>query len=712
MSSSSFYFHASIQFILSGSFRNSIVKDDQQSTFLLDEKQLKYFISSLLKDNNSYLSIKRIDLSNFMITKMNSIISVCNLMKVYNINELIIDFKFIKDYYNIPIELKEIILNLKLLDVRNISPKLILDNINSENKLEHLFIEDISNFDYKSYVLVCNNVFKNLKTLHCSISNKQVGGNFKSLFKYLNKIEELNIQFLLTNDSLYLDGLDIILEMDLELINLFLENGKHLNNLNISTFSNVTLFLKFSEQEKNTILEIIKDQPIFPKLKELYLNTYLSKDSNSVLKYIISNQSNSLNKLTMKYESYNEYIDLIFSNLNTINELTLIGRSSLSDYYNIDYSGKKLIINKLITKQLRIDELQYLNLLNGMKLLKEIYILSDSQIIGAYESFNKFNSIKLSLETIYLYKCTINRCLLEFLIKKSETNLNKLSLFKTNIENREEDVKKEFEKIKILRNTNEIKNLEKLRYLKLDDCRGRYDLIFIYLLRYNFPLLNKLFINQCYSINHDLLEYSFTVFNMSNLIELELYGCPFDDNLMLKMFQFIENNRNILNNGIKLCLEGNITEQGLLQIPKQFRNKIVELKLLNSTINLNTHSTEIIEFLNDLSNDLTICCLNFREFGPTKEIFKVISNKFKDLRILNIQGNVENTITKEDVIQLIDKLDKIELVYLNCIKNFTAEEVETFRMKIRLQQRSAPKLIIPIKKVSNSSSKNSGCNIF
>ncbi|KAL9655962.1 hypothetical protein ABK040_007583 [Willaertia magna] len=183
---------------------------------------------------------------------------------------------------------------------------------------------------------------------------------------------------------------------------------------------------------------------------------------------------------------------------------------------------------------------------------------------------------------------------------------------------------------------------------------------------------------------------------MSNLTDLEILGSPFDDNLMLKMLQSLQQLK------IKLNLDGQITEKGLISIPKEIRKKIIQIKLYNSSINLHQNENDMIDFLNDLNDGLTVCCLNFREFGPTNKILKIISNRFKELQILNIQGKL--TIEKYDFFHLINQLEKIEMIYFDSpINNCTIENVEEFKKNFRLMTgRVAPKIIIPVNRQNSN----------
>ncbi|KAL9648584.1 hypothetical protein ABK040_012242 [Willaertia magna] len=488
-----------------------------------------------------------------------------------------------------------------------------------------------------------------------------------------------------------------------------------MNEIDTKTFNDYSIFKKLKSlkfiyiiDDSNFLNNLFRDGlQQMEKLEELSITINFNYAHNYRLRLIVIDvdldllknlKGNNLQKLSFYCDLYNE---LQFNLPNNEEEKNIILQYLEKEQFifpnlkelvfNCKVSKESgLFLSYLIKKETKLNKLlvTYFTYLNLNKLFKRINFVNEFILTGSYyETINHYNNNNTQTQEEdfnYLWK--------------------KLTLFKTTIHN-ETVQKEELEYLNEVKNC-KVKELVNLRYLKLDSCKGAYPLFFIFLLQYNFSKLDKLFLNDCYYISTPILEYTFTKINLQNLIEFEIIGVPFNDELMLTMLNYLQQNK------IKLNLDGKITEQGLIKIPKEIRNKITQIKLLNSEINL--QNNELLNFLNDLNEDLTDCCLNFSDTGPTKEFLNLISNKFKELKILNIQGSL-NEITKEDIMELINKLDKIELVYFNCINYFTVEEVEEFRNNLRsLQKRSPPKIIVPLKYSSpeiRNRTKTGGCLI-
>ncbi|KAL9648219.1 hypothetical protein ABK040_009223 [Willaertia magna] len=713
MTTNFLFFQISINFILSGNFNNSeTLLSENNLLQQFQDEQLKYYLENLLfikRNDLSVIPIDRIDLTNFKIVNSTTIELIKKFIIEFECNELLIDsLELINSLLNI-------IPNLTYLKLKDIDSEHFLNYLvenKDKIKLKHLYMEKI-NSAFRHF-----NIFKSLKslsfTLHINDGNKENGLNFfTDGFKYMTNIEELNINFLLESYANF--------NINYNLINSLKEGGKNLKRLSfikLKHYTTTPIYWNFPklEHEKNTIFNYLKEKPIFPNLKDLILNLELDDNGKRLIKYFIKKNTN-LDKLTINYKLYTEY-DKLLKRIDNVNEFTINGDNySYTSNYDSEVEKKllkRINIDKLIIEQITMRGDQFIKLLDDTNLVKEIYLL-DKAVVTRFNNplntndttifYNNYNSDNLNqLNTIYLSKAELLNSTLQFLISKSESTLRKLYFYKSEFINdnyyyySEANVLQELENIKQLK---EIKTLNNLRYLRIDNCKGDYTTVYLNILKYNLAQLDKLFLINLYYISSSLIEFTFKKVNVAKLIELDLYGSPFDDNLLIKYMKY-QNEQFNENNRIKLCLEGTITERGLLAIPKEVRKRIVELKLMNSAINLNDYSKEIIEFLNDLSDELTVCCLNFRQYGPTKEVLQVISKKFKELKILNIQGTLQNEIVKEDVINLVNELEKIELVYLDCINNFPVKEVEEFRNAIRLQKRSAPKLIIPVKLHSSS----------
>ncbi|KAL9646385.1 hypothetical protein ABK040_014536, partial [Willaertia magna] len=673
MTTNFLFFQISINFILSGNFNNNsenLLSENKVLQQFKDE-QLKYYLNNLLfikRNDLSVIPIDRIDLTNFKIVNEETVELIKKFIIEFECNELLIDSL---SNYGVK-KLLNIIPNLINFTMKNIDPVLFLNYIAEHKiKLQHLYLENIC-YNYDHFY-----IFKSLKSFTFTLQINDIDKNkenclnfFTDGFKYMTNIEELNINFLITN---YVN-----FNINYDLINSLKEGGKNLKKLSFTmlhNYSQITWNFPKIEHEKNIVLNYLKEKPIFPNLKDLTLNLELDDNGKRLIKYFIKKNTN-LDKLTINYKLYTEY-DKLLKRIDNVNEFKILDNAYVLNMYLERKLLKRINIDKLIIEQITMRSDQLIKLLDEINLVKEICfldrtIISKPSDVNDTTIFDKFCNDNLNqLNTIYLSNADIFIPTLQFLISKSESTLRNLSLYKTKFISKdyyyynEATSLQELENVKQLK---EIKNLNNLRYLKLDSCKGDYTSVYLNILKYNLPNLDKLFLINSYYISAPIIEYTFDKVNISKLIELDLYGSPFDDNLLIKYMKY-QNEQFNENNRIKLCLEGTITERGLLAIPKEVRKRIVELKLMNSTINLNDYSKEIIEFLNDLSDELTVCCLNFRQYGPTKEVLQVISKKFKELKILNIQGTLQNEIVKEDVINLVNELEKIELVYLDCINN-------------------------------------------
>ncbi|KAL9655941.1 hypothetical protein ABK040_007562 [Willaertia magna] len=628
----------SLYFQLSSQF---LLSGQFNKEFKLPEEQCIFLITTLLelfKKQQSLFTLNRIDLTNFnILQKKDQIFElVIELIKSYEITEFVFDFSFFSEKQELLF--KTIYKNLTLVKAKNMTYSFIdLLSNNEENHLQHLYINHLP-YNFTNY-----HVLQNLKTLDLSF-----------------------------------------------------ESCKNLKKFSFVCYQSFKTAINWCFPENDeTVLNYLKEKiTIFPNLKELKLIVKSNEKSQHFLKYFVNENSN-LDKLTIIYPLFKT----LFERMNKINELKILYNSyedkneSLHKKNNIPIEVNKLIIQAKLTSKallLLLDELK----------LKDIYFI-DATIDESFTSCNDYILEHLNeLKIIYIYKSKIFIPVLEFLITKSENGLQKLTLLKSElISNNKDKNSSDLQKIERLKQQSE-KYLKDLRYFKIESCKNDYDLFYLFLLQYNLPKLTRYFINDCFNITGLFLEYSFTKIHMSNLIELEILGSPLNDNSMLTVLTFLNNDQ--YQNKIKLNLDGQITEKGLIAIPKEIRKKIIQLKLFNSSINITENKNDVIDFLNDLNDELTVCCLNFREFGPTKEILKVISNKFKELRILNIQGKME--IEKTDLFELIKKLQKIELIYFGCsVNNCTNEEIEEFKNSIRLTNRLAPKIIIPMKYNSASS---------
>ncbi|KAL9641529.1 hypothetical protein ABK040_013450 [Willaertia magna] len=717
MTLNSLYFQMSSQFILSGQFYKEDDIDEineninynnniyNNNKFKIPEEQCIFIITKLLQfQSKNIFYLTRIDLTNFnIINKKDEIFElIINLIKINDCNELIIDFTFFTEKQEILF--KSICKNLTFLKAKEMSYSFIefISENKENNSLQHLYINYLPD-SFTNY-----NFFKNLKSLELTLSLSIVNEKFYNFFTKglinMNKIEELNINFDLQN--LHYSGISTLnINLTLDFIKSF-ENCKNLKKLSFISSQSYTTVLNWCLFEENKIVKYLKEKKtIFQNLKELKLILKVTEESQQFLKYFI-NKNINLDKLHITYQ-INENLNKLIKRINKVNELKIFCNShdynnNLDIFNNLDNLNNKLIeVNKLIIQGTFYSN-HFIKLLNKLK-LKELFIVNSS-IAYDYQPSGIYNLKLLNeLQTIYISKSRIFIPFLECLIKKSKNNLKKLTLQQSELDSNKSEFydaltfeKESIEKLK--KQLNKKKELKNLRYLKIESCKNDYVLFFVFLLQYNLANLIKYFINDCYKIKGSLLEYSFTKIKMSNLIELELSGSPFDDNLMLNMLNFLQNNK------IKLNLDGPITENGLISIPKEIRKKIVQLKLYNSKINLNQNENDMIDFLNDLNDELTVCCLNFREFGPTNQILKTISNKFKELKILNIQGKVE--IEKQDLFDLVNQLEKIELIYFeSVVNNCTMEELEEFKKSIRLRNRLAPKIIVRMKSNMLSSSK-------
>ncbi|KAL9655955.1 hypothetical protein ABK040_007576 [Willaertia magna] len=475
---------------------------------------------------------------------------------------------------------------------------------------------------------------------------------------------------------------EINIDINLDFIKNF-ENCKNLKKFSFISYQSYTTAInwRLPETDDSVVNYLKEKEALFPNLKELKLNFKATENSQHFLQYLIKKNVN-LDKLTISYLSYKNSFKLI-ERIDKINDLKILHNS----YENFDQTLQKrsqpIEVNKLIIQAL-LNPNHFLQLVDNLK-LKEINFIYGTIDYKSYTNYDLENLNEL--QTIYLYKSKILIPVLKYLIKKSENNLQKLTLLKSELTSGDYNIPK---------NQKDFKELQNLRYLKMESCKNDYSLFYSFLLQYNLPKLEKLYVNDCYNIEGTLLEHSLTKINLSNLIGFEILGSPFDDELMLKMLQSLQNK-----DKIKLNLSGKITEQGLISISKEVRKKIVQLKLPTSSINLIEKENEMTEFINDLNDKLSELCLNFREFGPTVKILKVISNKFKELRLLNIKGKM--TIDKIDLFDLVNQLDKTETISFDCpVNNCTDKELEEFKKKSGLMKgRLAPNIFIPIMKNSN-----------